>query len=373
MFPISGSIAKTAGYIKGNCNATPKVEVPSVTVGLLNDVDTLEWKRRSEKYSKIFAIVPRDYFDFHDILDEEGNPATGAIIGPKWKSWKSFLWWKWLDGFLGGSWNVAFVADDQKHQGTVAHELAHTLGQGREFYDSHEMCRQFIGSPEKLCREYQIPTVLDIFYEQGKQTWNFKRDMFSIVNNRGKITTQWIDRETYQKTFLILSKVGAVAPADVDIFSESNRLGSVQKPAYNLILSGFYNPKEDRFIAPKIRIRKKVSFMFEPPKLKNNKGSTVSIQLKEGENLIKEIKHPVLEMEKKVFYKGGAVKTFPFPFSHIMAGFYLPKDYKKKDLRMIVLNSEGKKIKSFSVPKKDTNKKSQSVVFFDKEDKKRIK
>ena len=72
-------------------------------------------------------------------------------------------------------------------------------------------------------------------------------------------------------------------------------------------------------------------------------------------------------MEKRVFYKSGAVKSFPFPFSPIMTGFNLSQDYKGRDLKIDILDPKGKKMKSYSVPKKDKKKeKVQDVVFFDK-------
>lgn len=368
-FPIPWSKAETAGYIKGVCNNNPDIERYDETTGILRDIDSLEWKRQNGGYSKLVAVVPIDYFNFHNILDNEGDPAAGVMIGPKWKGWKWFAWWKWLNGFLGGSWNVAFVADDQVNEGTVAHELAHTLGQGRELYDKNELCQQFRGSPFFTCPKYLIPRALDIFWRDGKQIWNIAKNKFSIGNNEGTSKTQWVDRDTFQKMFLVLSKVGAIAPHDVDIFLEAARPNqAIQKPAYSLIFSSFYNSKEKSFTASKQRIQKEVKIPFVLPKIKDETVPLISVQLREGENLIQEIQHPVLEMEKKVFYRDGSVKSFPFPFSPIMTGFKLSQDYKGRDLRIVILGPKGKRIESYSIFKKDEkNRNSQEVVFVDRE------
>ena len=75
-------------------------------------------------------------------------------------------------------------------------------------------------------------------------------------------------------------------------------------------------------------------------------------------------------MKAEFFYEEGETKTFPFPFVHAMAGFALPKDYKKRDLRIVVLNPKGKRIYSVPIPKKKKKKKKQdnsnNIVWFDK-------
>ena len=67
----------------------------------------------------------------------------------------------------------------------------------------------------------------------------------------------------------------------------------------------------------------------------------------------------------------GDIKTFPFPASLFLARFSLPADYKKRDLRMVVLNPQGKKIYSVPIPKKREKKKkdnpnNQKIVWIDK-------
>ncbi|MCZ0932828.1 MAG: hypothetical protein OXJ52_06730 [Oligoflexia bacterium] len=162
MFPLVRARSETVkyswnnisyDYIKGRCDNSRAVERPKRTVGLLSDIAMLEYIRAGLGYDKLIAVVPESYFTFHGGKDHD---SEGFLIQPLWRG--QLLWWKY--GFLGGSWNVAIVHEDQKDKGTVSHELAHILGQGREFYKPHEMCRQFRGSALEACEDYQIPLAL---------------------------------------------------------------------------------------------------------------------------------------------------------------------------------------------------------------------
>ncbi len=177
MFPISmirsyalkyTSGEKSYDYIKSSCNAEPAQNREDITKGLLWDVWNLENFRSRFHYHKIFAVVPDDYFIFNKKVDREGEPVAGTVIRPKWEvlDMEDYANFNWVSDFFGGSWNVAFVREDQVDQGTVAHELAHTLGQGREFYETEtgpiEYCRRFKGMPFEACHKYQIPRSLRV-------------------------------------------------------------------------------------------------------------------------------------------------------------------------------------------------------------------
>ena len=84
----------------------------------------------------------------------------------------------------------------------------------------------------------------------------------------------------------------------------------------------------------------------------------LSFQLKEGEELLKEIKRPVFELDIRLLYEDKTSETEPFPFSHAMASFQLPEDYKKRNLNIFVFSPKGKLIYSAPVPKilKETKK-----------------
>ena len=156
MFPIVKASSRALNYfwknrnynyVYGICDNNRAKDRPKKTVGLLSDISGLEYIRTSLGYHKLIAVVPESYFVFHRGINHD---SSGFMISPSWKSWRWFLIWSWKSGFLGGSWNVAFVHEDQVNKGTVSHELAHTVGQGREFYKSHKQCRSFRGSPLEL-------------------------------------------------------------------------------------------------------------------------------------------------------------------------------------------------------------------------------
>ena len=378
MFPVESIYSKAMGYIEGYCsNRRVSTQHPKLTMGLLKDIDTLEWNRRNKRYDKLTAIVPDSYFRFHRQVDRYGETPAGVVIRPKW-DWR---WW-WFFGthwfkfkFLGGSWNVAFVRDDQKNKGTVAHEISHTLGQGREFYEKKdskqpvEMCQRFKDEPLKVCHKYQIPLGLDVYWGKNQRFWQFLENKYSIMNNQGKIEDQWIDRDTYQKIFFVLSKLGSVIPKEIDLYKEvQSQRKQKNKTSSKVILSGFYYEKKDQFKVPRMRIRKTSFKIYSFPK--TNKIPVLTFQLKEKGRVLGLIRQALLKTEMELLYKDKSSKTFPFPFAHAMASFVLPKDYKKRDLRIVVLNPQGKQIYSVLIPKKKRKKKktkdNQNIVWIDK-------
>ena len=98
----------------------------------------------------------------------------------------------------------------------------------------------------------------------------------------------------------------------------------------------------------------------------------MTFQLKEKSRVLGLIKQGILKTNMELLYKDKSSKTVPFPFVHAMASFALPKDYKKRDLRIVVLNPQGKQIYSAPVPKKKKKKKkkktkdNQNIVWIDK-------
>ena len=370
MFPIVKATSRALNYsrknrnynyVEGYCNNSLAKDRPTKTVGLLSDISGLEYIRTSLGYHKLIAVVPESYFVFHRGINHD---SSGFMISPLWKGWKWFLAWSWKSGFLGGSWNVAFVHEDQVNKGTVSHELAHTVGQGREFYEPHEQCRPFRGSPLELCDKYKIPLAL----EADHQSWTFVEKKFSIMSNEGKnIEDKWIDRDTFQKTFKVLSKK-VVIPNDEELLGKSiiADYRKEKKSSVKAVVSGFYHEKEKDFVVPKIEIRK--TKLLTPsfyPNTENTKLPVVIFQLKEGGRLLKEIKRPLLKFQLEILYKNKPPETEPFEFSPLMAVFKLPEDYKKRDLRIVVLSPWKKRIWTAPVPKKRESKptKGQNVVF----------
>ena len=95
----------------------------------------------------------------------------------------------------------------------------------------------------------------------------------------------------------------------------------------------------------------------------------MTVQLREKDRILGTIRQGILKTNMELLYKDKSSKTFPFPFAHAMASFVLPKDYKKRDLRIVVLNPQGKQIYSAPIPKKRKKKKTkdnQNIVWIDK-------
>ncbi|MCY4512908.1 MAG: hypothetical protein OXB86_04400, partial [Bdellovibrionales bacterium] len=256
MFPVSGISAEilltenNRNSIPGSCNkrlADPANKRSTITIGMLRDISTLEEKRALGGYSKIFAIVPRSYFKFHN----EPKTTRGLFLHPYRKELKLFSRMEFGPDIGRGSWNVAFVRDNAKNVGTVAHELAHSLGQEREFYKPQEQCRTFRGSNLEPCKDYKIPISLRAWFENGQLVFKLIRDKFSVVNNKGNITNRWIDRDTYQKTFAVLAEKGAIIPEDEYLYREKGAERSrVKKSSLKAIVSGFYYKRTDSFLVP---------------------------------------------------------------------------------------------------------------------------
>ena len=111
-------------YVEGKCDNSIAKNRPKRTIGLLSDVQELENTRADLGYSKLIAIVPESYSVFHKGVDHE---STGFIVHPLWRS--RLFWIKY--GFLGGSWNIAFVNEDRLNKKTTSHELAHSRSRQR--------------------------------------------------------------------------------------------------------------------------------------------------------------------------------------------------------------------------------------------------
>ena len=354
-------------YAEGFCN-NYKLHSSGISQGLLTDISYLDslranlYQDSSGSYDKIVAIASKSYFAFH-----HKSPKTiGFMIRPSTQHFISsyFLGFipRYKEVHTGGSWNVLFIREDQKDTGTLSHELAHTLGQVREFYDNKKACRPFNDGSLQYCREYEIPRALDVFIENKKRKWNLIEGRFSIMSNQGEIIDeQWIDRDSYQKilstairhkSFVIDPKIRLFDEVEYSINNKQKR------SSLKAVLSGFYYEKKDRFILPKTDLLK--NKMKEFSLSKKVKTPTLTFQLKEGKKVLQQIRRPVFDLEMEVLYENKAPEQKPFPFFHTRVAFKLPKDYKQRNLRILVYNPKKKLIYSTIVPKKES-KKSKSL------------
>ena len=342
--------------IKGRCDNRYYIDRNEPTVGVLADVAELESLRASNGQHKLIAVVPQSYLDFHNIPG-----VAGIVILPVWKYLEQHWWFfkpYWVkSGFLGGSWNIAFVGADQLNKGTIAHELAHTLGQEKEFYEpKNKDCKQFKGDSFEDCKDYKIPRALKTFVKNKGQHWKFLENKVSIMHesNEDKIRDRWIDRDTYQKTFQVLSKQ-AVIPKTYELYGNSIQYQQANKKASKkAILVGFYDEKKRKFILSRSKIQN--TRLFTPslsPKIENTKLPVITFQLKEGEKILQTIKQPVLKMQMEIFYKNKAPQTKPLALSPLIVAFKLPSNYQKRNLKIVVLDPWKKQIFSISIKKRN--------------------
>ena len=156
---------------------------------------------------------------------------------------------------------------------------------------------------------------------------DFIGNRFSIVSDKKDIDNKWIDRDTHQKTFRVLSQFAspAIDPwVDLQGDRSSSRLRD-KEPSLKAIVSGFYYEKEDAFIVSKTRIYKTKlktpSFDF---KTENPKLSFIKFQLRENGRVLEEIKRPAFKNEKGVFAGQWRLKGSPFSFFPCYGGFSSP-------------------------------------------------
>ena len=386
MFPLTRVFSRILRSFVGNCDDTFVREwlnsyeyINQYTAGLLSDTLALERARNLKKYHKLFAIVPQDYFFFHK-RDDPKNPRDdffGLVIRPIWKECR-LLWIFPIRKckLLGGSHNVVFIREDAIETGTVAHELAHTLGQGKDhykkYYDKKKqhpvLCQRFRGSPLEPCKDYEIPIAL----EADHRSWKIIENRKSIINDNENIDDQWIDRETHQIIFKTLAEGPIIVPDSVDAPSykkhrepsSSSFQSKKEQPSLKVIVSGFYYKKRERFVVPSQKIYRTDWLSPSLSKTKNKKIPLVTFQLQEKNKILQEVRRPVFKMEAEFFYKNKAPKTLPFEFSLLMAALNLPGNSPNRQLRIVVLSPKGNVIYSAPVRIKQKSK-TENVALID--------
>ena len=367
MFPMKVTVSPVIQKIEGSCN-NQSSERWSGVEGLLSDIASLDnirvhpYQDSSDSYDKIVAVVSESYFLYHRSITDVVGFVFMPIIARK-----SFSFWDLIPTYIGGSWNVLFIREDhQKHTGVLSHELAHTLGQGREFYEDKKACRQFRAHSLQDCRYYMIPRALDVFLENGKYKWSLIKERFSFMSNivGGSMNHLWIDRDSYQKILsTAIRHKSFVMDPWVHLYDEVEQsINNKQtRDSLKAVISGFYYEKKDRFILAKTDILK--NKMKEFSLSENVDVPTLTFQLKEGKTVLQQIKRPVFDLEMEVLYKNKASEKKPFPFFHTRVAFKLPRDYKQRNLSILVLNPKKKLIYSTIVPKKEKSLDSEGLFF----------
>ncbi len=353
------------------------------TKGLLEDLQTLEFERVRGDFSKLFVVVPRDYFIYHGIQREE--PDDPEIYGwtplPKFFQTTGVYLSEFDWGFLGG---IAFVREDQVGKGALSHELAHLLGQRRDFYDQEQKCQWFSGHSWRSCKKYEIPIALDSWIENDQRHWRFIKKRLSLMGNNSDLEEFnvekpdfeesdakkflkkiWMDRETHQRVFSALAKINSVL---YDSKKAKTPLLREMLRSKKLLISGFYNKEKKEFVVPQMRLWETdwvTSSWSDPrphsilmnPKREVNGVPLVLFQLrgKKGQ-AIQSIYRPVFDIESGFLYEGKDREcgSEPFEFSMVSAVFNLSNAFERghdlKDLRVLLINPDGEEIFSSPLP-----------------------
>ena len=200
------------------------------------------------------------------------------------------------------------------------------------------------------------PTLYNHCFCPETRLSNFKQNPLcvcnnAIMNNKADIHNIWIDRETYQKIFKVLSKKAVIENAEeLHEYPITLNYQREKQNSLKIITTGFYYEKEDVFVIPDIKIREtKLLTPSFSPDTENTKLSVVTFQLREGKKILQEVIRPILPMQIKTLYKDKLPETEPFDFSPLMVIFHLPQDYKERHLEIIALSPNGKKIYSAPV------------------------
>ncbi len=221
-----------------------------------DNLPALFWSRLSLK-RKLVIIVSEKYFKFHGL-----DKTYGLIIKPAF-----------IEGQSVGSWNAVFVAEEALEskkavkrlipQGVILHELAHVLGQEKEYYAETQKNKdgedvplpdqrqkwfcKFPGKPREPCYKHRVFGGFQANFNL-QAPWMFLNKKFPFMNNKSSLKNLWIDRKTFQKVFRTLHRI------DLDpIYSRSQdaaqkSISPIQKIISPVvILSGVYDKKRGKF------------------------------------------------------------------------------------------------------------------------------
>ena len=368
MFPVSNRAGKKPSF-----NLTIKngqYVYQTATCGnskkenLFSDVINLNRLRKEYGGQRIIAIVPRKY-----VAHYKGSTTKSGFMRYMTPVRKI----PFSDFFLDSrpSYQVAFIREDEVNAGTLLHELAHTFGQGKEFYESQSFvdettyatpyyyCAQFtslgkkpedrephedfifydvefiIGTP---CPEYRITggvfrtlnvTPTRLSKEPRRQVWKLLNNQESFMGNSKQIQRrgyqQWIDRDTYQKTLKIMTGNLEISEEGLEQMDKktADKIREKQKKLIDcsvgkrpvISISGIYERREDEgyltdFSAEVSKVEDASRFFFGEQfsiGKEEEEGDYLSFQLKKANKLIEEIVFPRVSYTE-IFYEDGSIE-----------------------------------------------------------------
>ncbi|MCZ0931593.1 MAG: hypothetical protein OXJ52_00345, partial [Oligoflexia bacterium] len=261
------------------------------------------------------------------------------------------------------SWNVAIVSEETledklahgkgKAQGIVLHEVAHTLGQGKEYYaktyetgsnkgdplpDDQQIhwCSKFFEEQEP-CHKYKIFGGLMASFKN--KDWTFVNNKTPFMNNAAtKISNLGIDRETFQKLFQTLhhEKLDPTNSREQELIQRyRNRTPVVS-------LSGLYDKKAGQFYNSFSMVYEKAfpSFSQKEGSLEVLLARRITSKNSIGYEILSRA-YPLTEMKVEALFKEGGGESFDLDVVPIIIRLPIPDSYLtneglRSDLRLIV-------------------------------------
>ena len=160
------------------------------------------------------------------------------------------------------------------------------------------------------------------------------------------------------KEIKVYGSYSSIEGGVLSLTGEAIKNPSPYRQTQKVIVSGFYYEKEDTFIPSKTEVYPANWISSSFKKRTEEKFPIITFQIREKNNILKEIKKPCLKMEMELIYTNGSSQTFPFPATPFTVSFNLPTNYKKRNLRFYVLNPKGQVVYSTPVWKNKNQIKS---------------
>ena len=324
----------TVGLLSDMMEANNMVEL----IDLNDDPFKLERGEYSTYYTdgfpvfnkKLIVIVSENYMRFHGLGD-----TAGFTIIPKR-----------IDDILPiGNWNVAFVSEEtledrlargkRKAQGIVLHEIAHLLGQGKEYYEQKDKddntlpdhrqsrCRKFSSEPQIFCYKYKIFGGLLASFKN--KNWTFINEKTSFMDNEPEYPSNLgIDRETFQKLFQTLLH----EKLDPTSSNEQEFIQKFKKRIPVVSLSGLYDKNKGEFYNGFSIIHEK-GF----PSFSDKKGEIeilLTRRVETNDSIKYEIlsrMNPITELEMEFLFENGGGKRIDLDVIPVTAKLPIPREY----------------------------------------------
>ena len=303
---------------------------------------------------KAIIIVSKEYLKFHG-----HDKSDGFVVYPV----KS-------GGIYTGSFNTAFVREGEVDDGTLTHELAHILGQEKEYYrleynpssktakylpdNQQEWCRRFLKKPIP-CYTYEVYGGLKANFNL-KEKWELLNKKTPFMNRESFLSRIWIDRETYQKLFRTFHLENLDPTFSIDqkkIIKKRVR----RRITSSVSLLGIYDKKEGKF-----HNGFSIPYPIGIPTVSATEGDIevlLTKKIKKGSSIINEVISKVrvpTNFNMEILSETGG-KTIQLQQVPIIARLPVPKNYfidekSGKKLRLIVREIFGKNGRNNNVKNK---------------------